>query len=604
LIYGNLIYLLVVVLVLSTHTPPEAPQLAGLVVLPVFAVKALLYQFLCRHFYSPGRIKSARNYFAVEQKLSILAIVSLIVDVHLLDSQYYLSLLPLASKLPIIAHLGGVFLFFGYLALQWQAAATSYGNVFGRRPSTFAFLRTNLRLNGSIILPWVFLSLISDLLQLVPLPAIKSILASPWGEPLIFLIFFLLLSVWLPKLVVRLWDCKPLPAGPTRAHIEGFCRSQHLEYADIMVWPIFEGQVLTAGVMGMTRKFRYLLVTPALLQAMSPAEVEAVMAHEIGHVKRRHLQLYLLFFLGFGLLAQLATFPLMYALLSSDAFYRFIPLIGKDPGNVLAMMSTVLMFLLMIVYFRYIFGFFIRNFERQADLYVFKVMGSGALLVQVLEKIAWLSGKIRDLPSWHHFGIGQRVDYLERCEAKPALIAQHDRKVKLALLSYVCILAMSALLLWKMPADLLEGAPKIRFAEAVIRKKIVDEPMNPLWYQYLVDLQYGRKSFAEAISAYEKSLTLAPETPEVLNNLAWLLLTADNRAYANPLRALELARQAVILKPQGHIFDTLALAYWLNGHQQRAIEMENQAIQADPANQDYYLHQMRRFAVPFVGSER
>lgn len=599
MIYANLIYLLVVVLVISTHTPPDSPQFSAFFGFSAFAVKALLYHFLCRRLYAPGRINTARGYFAVEQKLSILAIVSLITDVHLLDSQYYLSFLPFAGMLPVVAQLGGVALFFVYLAIQWLAARTAYGEIFGRRHSAPAFLRTNLQLNGSIILPWVFLTLLSDILLLVPVPAVKSVLASPWGEPVIFLTFFLFLAIGFPKIVVQLWDCKPLPAGPIREHIEGFCRSQRLEYADIMVWPLFEGQVLTAGVMGMTRRFRYLLVTPALLQAMSPDEVEAVMAHEIGHVKRRHLQLYLLFFLGFGFLAQLATFPLMYALLSSDLFYSFLSVLGKDPGSVLAMMSTVLMFILMIVYFRYIFGFFIRNFERQADLYVFKAMGSGTLLVQVLEKIAWLSGKIRDLPSWHHFGIGQRVDYLERCEADPGLIARHDRKVRLALFAYIGVLALSAVLLWKMPHDLLEGVPKIRFAEAVIKQKIVEEPQNPIWFQYYGDMQYGRKLYGEAVAAYEKGLALAPETPEMLNNLAWLLLTAEDPALIDPPRALELAKQAMILKPHGHILDTLATAYWANGHLQRALDTEQQAILVDPANKRYYLQQMQSFARPF-----
>jgi len=78
--------------------------------------------------------------------------------------------------------------------------------------------------------------------------------------------------------------------GLVRTHIEAFCRRQNLKYADILIWPLFEGQILTAGVMGLVRRFRYLLFTPALLQSLSVEEVDAVMAHEIGHVKRYHLQ--------------------------------------------------------------------------------------------------------------------------------------------------------------------------------------------------------------------------------------------------------------------------------------------------------------------------
>ena len=57
--------------------------------------------------------------------------------------------------------------------------------------------------------------------------------------------------------------------------------------------------MLTAGVMGLVKKFRYILVTDALLNNLSSDEIDSVIAHEIGHVKKYHLQFYLIFFLGF-----------------------------------------------------------------------------------------------------------------------------------------------------------------------------------------------------------------------------------------------------------------------------------------------------------------
>lgn len=93
-----------------------------------------------------------------------------------------------------------------------------------------------------------------------------------------------------PAIIIRLWGCTPLPPGESRQQIESFCRKQNLAYAEILTWPLFEGRMLTAGVMGLTRKFRYLLITPGLLKAMNQDEIDAVLAHEIGHVKRHHLQ--------------------------------------------------------------------------------------------------------------------------------------------------------------------------------------------------------------------------------------------------------------------------------------------------------------------------
>ena len=65
----------------------------------------------------------------------------------------------------------------------------------------------------------------------------------------------------------------------------------------------------------------YGLITRTLLEALTLEELEAVMAHEIGHVKKKHLLLYLMLITGFSLVAGLGTEPWTYFLLSLDSFY-------------------------------------------------------------------------------------------------------------------------------------------------------------------------------------------------------------------------------------------------------------------------------------------
>jgi len=596
LFYNNLIYLLVVIFILTTNTLPETPPLAAKTALLLFLGKGALFYLTVRLAHARGRIRQAERYFAMEQRLSILAIAAIAVDVYLLDCQFYFSRLPWLDTLPTLGHLGGIFLFFGYLALIWLEARKSYGLVFGRHYRAASFVASNLKANLPTILPWLILSLLSDLLQASSLPAIKDFLASPWGEPTLFLALFLLMALIFPAIVTRLWGCTPLPPGEERERIEAFCRGQNLAYADILLWPLFEGRMLTAGVMGLTRRFRYLLITPGLLAAMSREEIDAVLAHEIGHVKRHHLQLYILFFAGFLIFAQLSTYPSLYLLLNSNLFYTLVRFSGRSPGDALTIAAVVPMLLLMLVYFRYVFGFFMRNFERQADLHVFTAMADSRPLIMVLEKIAWLSGNIRDLPSWHHFGIGQRVDFLLRCERNRGLIRRHHRKVALTLALYLLAAATAGLLLWKMPANLLDGAPREKFAQAVIEQKIGENPADPLWHHLLGDLQHERKRYPEAIHAYEQALRLAPDGHETLNNLAWLLLTADNTALRDPARALALAQKAAALAPVSHILDTLARAYWFTGDRQQAIATEEQALARAPDNRDYYREQLQLFA--------
>lgn len=594
MVYNNLIYLIVVIFILSTNSVPDTPQLSLWVAAALFCLKGFVFFLLVRFIYGRNRVHQSSDYFSAEQKLSIGAIISVAVDTYFLDCQYYFSTIPLFGNLPVLVSLGGMMLFFFYLSFIWLGARKSYGLIFGRYYSSSTFVKTNLRNNVPIILPWLLLSLIADIVQLLPFPQVNAFMQSSWGEPIFFLSFFVLLSVVFPEIITRFWGCMPMEKGLVRSHVEAFCRQQKLQYRDILIWPLFEGQMLTAGVMGLVTRFRYLLFTPALLRSLSAMEVDAVMAHEIGHVKRYHLQLYMVLLLGFSLVAQLGSYMFMYVLLKTDYFYQFSAYLGKKTDTVLIFASTVALLILLIFYFRFIFGFFMRNFERQADLHALESMGSATGIVHALEKVALLSGNIRDLPNWHHFGIAERVSFLELCQVNPRHISKHHRKVYGALLLYLFVLIGTGFSLWKMPSDLLERAPLEHLSE-LYSEKAAEEPQNPLWYQLLGDLQQGRKLYGQAVAAYEKALERAPDHPEILNNLAWILLTAEDKQYRNPERGLTLARIAAAGKPAGYIFDTLALAYFQNGFPETAREMERRAMEVDPDNKLFYQQQLEKF---------
>jgi len=70
------------------------------------------------------------------------------------------------------------------------------------------------------------------------------------------------------------------------------------------------------------------------------------------------------------------------------------------------------------------------------------------------------------------------------------------------------------------------------------------------------------KRYVEAERAYREALELWSDNGRALNNLAWMLLTADDVTFRRPQEALSLAEQAVRLAPDDveHL-DTLATAY-------------------------------------------
>jgi Zn-dependent protease with chaperone function len=595
LIYNNLLYLITVIIIFSTGSIPDAPQIPFTAALIIFLVKGGAYHYLLHHAHSKGRVSSDKQYFAIEQKFSLLAIFIFAIDVYLLDIKYYFSFLSLNENLPVLLSLGGLALFFFYLSLLWLAARKNYRGIFGHHYSAKEFVINNIKLNLPIVLPWLIINFIADFLKILPFPLTRMLASSEWGEPILLLLFFLLLAVIFPVLIKNLWNCQTMPDGPARDHMEEFCRQQNFRYTDIMLWPLYEGKMLTAGVMGLSKRYRYLLITPALLEALTPYEIEAVLAHEIGHIKKYHLQLYLLLFMGFGLVASLIASPLLYLLLNSNIFYLIINATRIDPEAALTFWGVAPMFVIMVVYFRYVFGFFMRNFERQADTQVFKALGDNTPLISSLEKIGWLSGNIRDKPSWHHFGIGQRVDFLEKCSRDKSLIARHDRKIYGSLILFIVLLAFSGGIISNIPMELDDEA-NIKFVEAVLQHKSHREPDKAIWHRLTGDIKQELGEDAESLAAYEKALALEPNNPETLNNLAWLLITASDPTVPDPERALFLAVQSSSLRPTaGYILDTLAAAYWANNMLKEALETEDKAIGYDPTNHIFYRRQMKFF---------
>lgn len=94
--------------------------------------------------------------------------------------------------------------------------------------------------------------------------------------------------VLLPVALRRVWRTSPLPAGALRERLAAICRAQRAGVREILVWHT-GSQVANAAVAGVLRGLRYVLLTDGLLARLSPAEVEAVLRHELGHIAGRHM---------------------------------------------------------------------------------------------------------------------------------------------------------------------------------------------------------------------------------------------------------------------------------------------------------------------------
>lgn len=592
--YTNLILFLVAIFLFSIGSVPEAPLLPGWQSLVLFVLLLGGYAAVARILFKRSNAARTAGYFRTEKQLAVIALAFFGVTLYLCDPKYYLSLLSLGKTMPALVNFAGLALFVLFLVIMWRAGKNNYEAIFGKKYSTPSFIKSNIKANLPIALPWVILSLLYDIVALIPLPGLQRVFASDWGDMLFFAIFLVFVVIFFPPLVRNLWGCKKLPDGYLKNHLQTFCAKQNFS-ADFYLWPLFEGRVLTAGVMGIVPGLRYILITPALIETLTLAELEAVMAHEIGHVKKYHLLLYIFIIGGFSLLAGFLAEPLIYALLSMDFFSNLIISSGVSAENVLTVAAGVPLLIFMLVYFRFVFGYFIRNFERQADLFSLSTIGDSRGLVSAFEKIAVMGGNIRNQRNWHHFGIGERIDCLELAEQQPGRIERHNRKVRNSLLAYIAAILLAVVLVRQIPTDSLAREYQENFAEAVLMQKAKQEPDRALWHRLIGDLMQNRKMERQALAAYEKALELEPTNPEVLNNFAWLLLTSDEISLRDPLTALTLARAAATLQPKGYVLDTLATAFWANGLVEEAIGAARQAIAADVAQKRYYQAQIARF---------
>ena len=347
--------------------------------------------------------------------------------------------------------------------------------------------------------------------------------------------------------------------------------------------------------MGLVKRFRYILVTKSLLRILDDDELDAVVAHEIGHIKKRHLLFYLIFFIGFIVLSYAVFDLLLYAMLYGNITFPTLRETRTGLPSLASILFTVAMATILLVYFRFVFGYFMRNCERQADLYAFSLLGNSRGLVSSLEKIAVHSGHAHDRPSWHHFSIRQRIDYLEKCESDKRWIIRHDRKLRRSIGLFIVGMVSVGYLGYAINFGKMGRTLNSHFLQTVLNKEIEQNPDNPRLYTMLASLHYENKAYEKAILNYTKAIGLSPFNAEALNNLAWLFATCERQEYRDPQKALLLARQAAALSSEPHVLDTLAESYFVNGFYDEAIATIKEALAKNPKDRIYYENQLRKF---------
>ncbi len=601
--YGNFIYFILVLLIYLTYQPPEDPTFSGPESLLLFGglslaftgLTLIMFRRIERQMTRVGFARLDQLFHATQLRSSILAVAIFALDIYALNLPSYVNHLPLFNRWPTLQAFVFLLLFMGYLGIVWGCAYNAYRKLYHPQFTRGEYIGSNISFSAPILLPWLLLSGIADLIQALPLPGVKALLATTEGQTVYFCSFLAVVAVAGPLMIKTFWRCRSMPPGHQRERIEQLCRRAGMAYNDILYWPLFGGKMITAGVMGLIRRFRYILVTPALLSLLAPQEIDAVIGHEIGHIKKKHLLFYLLFFAGYLVLSYVTFDVTVYAMIFVEPAWRLVHRSGANPGMVTSIVFSAMIICVFLVYFRYVFGFFMRNFERQADGYVFSLFDSAAALISTFHKISLTSGQPADRPNWHHFSIRERIDFLRKCEQDRSWIRRHDTRVRRAIGLYLAGLALLAAFGYQLNMGSMGAKLGDHLIAAVILREIERAPENPSLYGLLGDLYYRRQNFVEVKQAYEKSLALRPDQPQVLNNLAWLLATCTDEGLRDPPRALELAQRAAQLEQSAFILDTLAESYFANANYGQAVEVGRRALALASGDRSHYEAQLRKF---------
>ncbi len=601
--FGNFIYFIVALLIYTTYQPASEPQVGPFYSLIMFFGLIAVFAAGTRMIFRSINQRIGRTDFAsldyqfnsAVTRQCVMAIFIYAIDIYVLNIGVWLRQIALFKLFPTFEALCflGVFIF--YLCLVWGFSHKTHTNLYKTGVSRKDHILSNITFSLPILLPWFILSITADIINNLPFELPKKMLLSTEGQIVYFLGFLVLIAIIGPTLIQKFWGCRPLKSGRMRYRIDLLCRKSNMPYKDIMIWPLFGGRMITAGVMGLIRQFRYILVTPALLNYLEPYEIDAVIAHEIGHIKKKHLLFYLLFFAGYLILAFSILDFITYIIIYAEAAFGFLGQRANTYATFTSISFSIMMIAIFLVYFRYIFGYFMRNFERQADVYAYTIMKDATPLVTTFEKIAAASGQPKDQPNWHHFSIQERIDYLLKCESDERWVHRHNKKVKKSIMIYILALCLVGWMGFQLSFGAAGNRMNAGFIKSLIEKRVQQEPKNAELHVLLGDLYYSEKNLRRAANAYERALQFEPDNTRALNNLAWLYATAEREKFYQPQKALALAKRAADLKQQPHILDTLAEAYFINGEYEKAIEIEKRALSKARGDTSYYQKQLKRF---------
>lgn len=361
--------------------------------------------------------------------------------------------LPIFHGFEIIPSLFALLLYFGGITI-FHATAFRTRKVFFQSEvqSSLDYALLQLRMIIPFTIPFLLFTFALDLIKLYPSSIIQEAFSGPsmnlLGSLILFvcsLLFMLAMMVFLPFFIQLIWKCTPLEESELKKRLDKICEKANFKHGGMKIWTVMNDS-LTAAIVGVIPKFRYVMFTKRLLNEFPEDAIEAILVHEIGHSYRKHLLIYP--FIIFGMMVVAGLFSLFI----SETLIHFLTYENMlHPSNFWSFFDPLIVFilyaLLIAVYFRLVFGFFSRLFERQADLHVFQLQEPAEKMILALDSVGVSTGNSHKIPSWHHYSIEERINFLRKASLDHKNIDQHHQKVKFSLAAYSLFLLIGICML-------------------------------------------------------------------------------------------------------------------------------------------------------------
>ena len=295
------------------------------------------------------------------------------------------------------------------------------------------------------LLPMFVYLLTMDALYWLPYAAKVFIVEHPYV--LLGLILPVIISayVFAPLLMQFLWKTEPLAAGSAlnrkselKQKLDRLTKQSGAKHRDIVVWQTGSLLIANAAVAGTLPWNRRIFLTDALLEYFTDEEIETVVAHELGHIRYKHIQTYMLFSLFY-----LLSYPFFYVLVEEPLGVRF----GESQ-----ILSACCSLVFLIIYFVFIFRYLSRRCEHQADLYAVRLTEKPEAFKTALMKLAVLNSVPKSILRVFeifntHPSIHRRVEFINQWLARNSAIQRYKNyllevKILIALLPIFSVLAV------------------------------------------------------------------------------------------------------------------------------------------------------------------